>query len=405
MKKKTTIIIGLSAAGIAALTKLRALDKECRIIALCSEAELPYNKCLLADYLGQEKTEQQVYIRTANFFADNAIEVYFDTKVIAIDTVKQYITCADGKTMPYDQLLISTGLASIIPALQGVDAQGVFTFQTLADTHKILQYLQSQPVKTAVIIGAGLSGLEAADALLSHGIQIHCIEMGAHVLGRQVDHGGALFLEQAFSRCGVQLHMQNKVTEITSNQGRVSGVVLQEGEHIAADLVIITVAARVEKGLFENTGLSFEGNGLRTNEYLQTSISTIWAAGDVCAVKDQLTQEFVQSCTWPDAVMQGMVAGSCMAGALQRYPGALIIANSHMLGMDFLSCGPMNLPGRDMRVFLHKTDSSYASFLINDQGLLKGFLMIGSTKGIAAIKRALLMQQLVSEQDILSWHS
>lgn len=133
MTKKTNIIIGLSAAGIGALTKLRSFDKESRVIAICAEKELPYNKCFLADYVSNNKTEQAVHTKQLSFFTDNNIEVFFDTRVTRIVSEQKAIQLHNGQQLFYDQLFIGTGLTPLVPSLEGVDAQGVFTFQTLAD--------------------------------------------------------------------------------------------------------------------------------------------------------------------------------------------------------------------------------------------------------------------------------
>ncbi len=397
-----SIVVGLSAAGIAAITKLRLLDKRMHIIAISQEKELPYNKCFLADYVANIKSEQQVYAKPLDFFIQHNIELLLDTKVIGINGEQKCILLSSDAILKFDQLFIATGLTPMIPQIPGVKSKGVFVFQTLHDAHVLISFIKGHKPQQAVIVGAGLTGLEVADALLSHGIKPHVIERSSHVLSHLIDKKSATHIEHAMAQRDVYFYPQTSVVGILESNGNVIGVELDNGSIIKTKLVIVAVGARnTQYQMFQDVGIAMTNKGqVITNEYLQTNIPSIWAGGDIALIKNQLTNELVSSCTWPDAVAQGMVAGSCMAGEFKPYPGAIIITNSHFFGMEFLTCGSLiNHPYQEVII---QKNNSYYKFLLDEFGILKSFCMLGVLEHISIIKGLLISKTATNAESLLS---
>lgn len=387
---KPHIIIGASAAAMGVINKLRQLQPESRIICISAESELPYNKCLLADYLAGLKPEAQVQIFTPQQQADKRVELRLNTRVTHIEPEKQQITLENGEILAYSSLFIGTGSSPFVPPIEGVGTlAGIFTFHTLADANAILAYAEQNQVKKAVIVGAGLSGLECADALHAKNIKVSLVEMQSQVLPTFIDPQAAELINQRLSSLQIPLYLKEKVISLSDLNGAVKGLNLASGLPLAADMLIFATGMRPNSHIAQKAGITCIQGAIATNEYLQTSHPAIFAGGDVAWVKNQVTQQFSLSCTWPDAMMQGMIAAHGMAGQPKVYPGVVLVLSSAFFGLKLATTGA--LAGLECQVSYE--GGSYKNILIN-QGQVKGFTLLGPTiPEYPALKRALLTKQ------------
>lgn len=317
---KTYIVIGASAAGIGALTKLRTLDHTATLICVTAEKEMPYNRCLLADYLAGAKTIDEVSTKKSDFFTTNNITLMLDAHVTKIIPNEHKIILHTGQELSYDKLFIGAGRSTGMPNITGTELAGVFPFYDLSDVTKILKYITQHQPKNAVIIGAGLSGVECADALTHHGISVTLIERAAHILPHQLDPTGAALLTNIMQSKNVYTRTHVSIQEIVGDQN-VTHVKLSNQEIIPCDLVIFAIGAKTNSWLASQAGLDIINNGITVNDFMQTSDLDIFAGGDICMVKDIVTNEIVQSCLWTDAIMQGMTAAHGMVGIPKNMRG------------------------------------------------------------------------------------
>lgn len=381
--KKRYLIIGASAAGISAAVKIRQLDNNADIICFTDEKEMPYNKCFLADYLSGAKTVQETALRSEAFFKDQNIQVVLNTFIKRIDLENRYIVCDKDQKYFYTKLLIATGGSVHLPDIKGINFPHVFPFYTLNDTQALLDYVCQHHVKKVVIIGAGLSGLECADSLKKYVASIVVLEREKHLLPHHVTQEGADFIQKKMEEIGITFTPQVIVTEINFDS-----VVLDNGKEIAADMVVCAIGARPNSTLARNAGLAVNRGALATDDFLTTSHEDIFAAGDCAQVKDKITGNMVKSCTWPDALVQGSIAGTNMVERTRSYPGVVLVASSSFFGVKFFSAGDI------------KSITSYNSSLcqnsegyrliLHHKNIIKGFVLIGQTHGIADLKRSLL---------------
>jgi NAD(P)H-nitrite reductase large subunit len=393
---KTHIIIGTSAAGIGAFNKLRQLDPAAHIICISQEKELPYNKCFLAEYLGKLKPIDAMYTIKQPL----SPSFLLGTTVTQLLPDQRKIHLSDGQTLNYDSLFLGLGTSALRPALPGINAHGVFTFHTLADTTNIINYITQKSAKKAVVIGAGLSGLEVADALLSYGLHVTIVEQKDQFLPTHFSHQASAHLEQAMQAHPVSFMPGTKVEEIQTTNGATSGVILSSGKELQADVVIIAIGARPNLSLVKNAGIGIEGGGIATNEHLQTSVADIYAGGDVCQVYDQLTGSKMLNGTWPDAMLQGMIAAHAMAGQPKAYQGAAVVVSSAFFGLKFAACGPVNSCGAEYEVFEGAGEQGYQKILVKE-GRIGGFLLVGPRlTNLAALRRLALTKELVSVETV-----
>jgi NAD(P)H-nitrite reductase large subunit len=395
------IIIGASAAGLAAANKLRSLDTEKSILCIAAQHEPPFNTCLIADFLAGVKTRSEILTKGDDFFTAQRIIFKPGTRVTHLDANAQQISTESGETFSYDTLLLATGTSMSAPPLFQTKAPGVFYFHTLADVEKIHAHCAAHNVTRAVIIGAGLSGVEAADALCQRGISVSIIEQQDHLLPRFLDKRAATFLEKLCVEHNVDVHTNSCVKSMNQESDHITGVTLTDGTIIPAQLIILALGGRPNLELAQQAQLTINDNALITNQFLQSSNPTIFAAGDIIALYDPLTNSSIRSSTWPDAVMQGMIAAHNMAGISKPYPPTVVMTSSRFFGTAFVSAGPIAAPTEaDAQEEIVVGENHYYRFLLVEKKL-KGVVMIGNLQSIGRIRRALQSQEPVTVAALL----
>lgn len=396
--KKKHIIIGTSAAGIGAAQKLRQIDQESDIVCISDEPDFPYNKCFFADYLAGRKQQQELYTRKNDFFEKNRIQLLLNARVTKIDVEHKTLILHDNSRVSYDTLFLGLGrkLPSFVYQFQNLS--GFFTFNSLASLLNLEKYILEQNVRSIVIIGAGLTGVECADALARFTIDIHIVDASAHMLSSLCTSAGAAFIAEKMWQTSVTLHQEKTMRTLIHDQGRVRGVVLSDGTEIEAQVVISSVSGPINSDLVLAAGIACDERtkAIITNEYLQTSAEGIYAGGDAILIYDQLLQKRVPSCLWPDAMLQGAIAAQNMAGLQKPYPGAVVLASSSFFGLNFASCGPITQGSLDFEHRIQRTEELYAHYLIAENKL-KGFLLIGQKFNLSLLKRAVLTQEPITE--------
>lgn len=392
----TYVIIGNSAAGIAAMRMLRKLDPEGQIICFSKEAELPYNTCFLADALSGEKTYDQVAMLTKEMIEQLRIDMHLGVTVVDVVSDKQKVMLSDGRAVAYDYLLIATGSRPYIPPIKGLAAhERICTFATLYDTQKLDAMIKEKHIKHAVVLGAGLSGLEVADSLHARGVSVTVIERADQVLARHVNTKGAACIMQQMAAQGITCLVQTAVQEVDVSHANQIVVTLEDGRIITTDLLVCATGARQNIELAQSAGAMCDAFGVQVNAHMQTSVPHVYAAGDIIGMCDTITGTTMASCTWPDAMQQGMHAAYAMAGQPRLYAGGPVIVSSAFFGVKFSSCGPMHDVPEAYEIHERTGEQFYHRYIVhNDQ--LKGFLLVGNTQRFALLKRALLTGQSAS---------
>lgn len=394
---KTYCIIGTSAAGIAAAQKLRQLDPQASIICISDEKEMPYNKCMLADYVSGEKDINGVHTLSAEQATKKNITLLLGKKVVHIDAHAKIITLNDASTLSCDALLLAVGTSPVIPSIKGIGAQGVFAFHRLSDINSIMHHVKTHGVKTAVVIGSGLSGLECADALMAHGIHVSIVERNNDLLASLVNERGSRYIQHCLKAAGGRVYTERVVQEIVCADDLVHEVLLSDGTRLQADLVIVAVGISPNLVLAKQLQLALHENlGIAVDEYMQTSVSNIFAAGDIVVARDQITGTMVASRTWPDAMLQGITAAHAMAGQPKAYPGLATVISSSFFGIKFARFGIIDPIAENQQVIEHETPAFYHRFIV-ENSRLKGFLLVGNTAQVGKFRMAVLTQSPIDQ--------
>lgn len=400
--KKKHIIIGTSAAGIGAAQKLRQLDRDAEIICISDEKEMPYNKCFLADYAAGRKSLEAVFTKNNDFFEKNSIQLLLNTRVTKIEPEKKNIILDDGSSLTYTTLFLGIGKKSPHLFKEQHEVQGIFTFHALNSLLLLEKYIVQHAVKDVIIIGAGLSGIECADALQKYGVKIHIVDLSKHVLAAQADEQGALFLQAMMRKAAVSLHLQKTVQNVLHEHGSVVGVELSDGTFVAAQMIIIAAGARINTTLARDAGIVVDEKtkAIITNEYLQTNYDDIYAGGDAILVYDHLLKKQVPNCLWPDAMLQGSIAAANMAGHKKSYSGTVVLAHSAFFGVQFATCGYFVRPSPEYETITRQGTDFYHTYVLLENRL-QGFFMIGNSFSLSSLKRAILTQEQLNSAVLL----
>ncbi len=387
---KRHIIIGASAAAVGAINGIRRIDPQAEIICISAEQEAPYNKCFLADYLAGKKQAEQISIFDSAQQQAKNVQLILNTPITTIDPHNKQIVAQDGTLFSYDSLLIATGSSPWIPPIAGIqDIQGIFTFHTHADAQAIARYCAERAIQKAIIVGAGLSGLECADSLLQRGIAVDMV-VRSHVLSSQFDIESADLVAYHARNAGVNFYFNERVSTLVEKEGRVSGVNLDSGQELSAELVVFATGLRPNSQLARDASIAIEQGGIVTNQYMQTSMPFIYAAGDVALVHDQISKKAMLSCLWPDAMLQGLIAGQAMAGQFKPYPGVVPVISSAFFGHKIASYNA-STPSPAWHVIRSTGTDFYKIYTEEDR--VRAFSLVGSITLLGQLKRALLTNE------------
>lgn len=400
--KKKFVIIGASAAGISCANRLRQLDNECEIVCISDEIESPYNKCLLADYMCGLKQEKEVFTLTLDQAQQKNITLMLGKKVIEIETQKKQIVLDDQSTINYDSLLIGVGTSPRMPQFPQIqDVNNFFTFHHLRDIAGILNYLKQNNAQKAVVVGSGLSGLECADALQANGVRTTVVEMRERVLSTHVDAKASRFIQERMQANGVEFLPNNAVADFEIEKSRIKRIKLSDETAAEIDLIVFAIGLQPNLELARNAGIATLHDGIVTDEYMRTSIPDIYAAGDIALVRDQLSDQLVPNRTWPDAMLQGLIAAHSMVNQPKIYPGLASVISSSFFNIKFASCGPVVNPPREFEQIINDQSEFYHLFLV-ENGYLKGFLLVGHTAIVGKLRQLLLTKTPVTKEQLLS---
>ena len=310
------VIIGNGAAGTYAAEQLRKEDAACEIVMIDDEKYTLYNRVSLPRYLKGVLLEQRVYVRDQAWHDKNRIDLRLETTVTQVDFEHKTVTTDPGGELAYDKLLIATGGRPNPLTCDGApDAAAVFNFQYFDETKAMVAKIPES--KVAVILGGSFIGYELTEAFAFRKLETHWLMRGPWFLRRALDEAGGKIVTLLAQDAGVQLHYEEAIARVEGSNGtaRVTGTA---GFTANADIVGIGLGLTMNIDIFNDTGL--ETNvGVRTNEFLETNMPDVWAAGDVAEFYDVVSQRHHRMGTWDNSLNHGRHVAKNMLGAKQPY--------------------------------------------------------------------------------------
>ena len=268
---------------------------------MSNEAAAPVDRPNLSkDYLAGSAPEDWLPLRPDEFYADAAIDLLLATEVASLDTKASAVVLADGKTVPYDRLLLATGAEPVRLPIPGADQPHVHTLRSLADCRAIIA--AADGARRAVVIGASFIGLEAAASLRARDIEVHVVGLEARPMERVLGPEMGDFVRRLHEEHGVIFHLGDTVTAIDGKRAT-----LKSGGVIEADVVVVGVGVRPRLALAEKAGLAID-RGVTVNARLETSVPGIYAAGDIARWPDVHSGENIRVEHWVVSERQGKAA-------------------------------------------------------------------------------------------------
>ena len=339
------IIIGGVAGGATAAARIRRTDEKAEIFLLEKGKYISYANCGLPYYIGGTIAEREkLFMQTPASFAKRFnIDVRVENEVIGIDTTKKRVEVrrADGSTYTenYDKMLLSPGASPVRPPLKGIEIEGIFTLRNIEDTDRIKEHISSHRIGSTVIVGAGFIGLEMAENLHRTGAEVSVVEMGNQVMA-PVDFSIAAHVHQHLSQKGIKLYLERSV-ERFERQGEKIEVFFSTGESITTDIVLLSIGVRPETTLAKAAGLKIgETGGIWVDDYLQTSATDVYAAGDAIEFPHPLTGKPWLNYLANPANRQGRIAADNMVfGNTTKYEGAIGTSIAKVFDMTVASTG------------------------------------------------------------------
>jgi len=316
------VIVGGGAAGLAAAEMLRRQQYRGSIVMLSNDAAPPVDRPNLSkDYLAGSAPEDWLPLRPESFYADAAIDLRLNTEVGSIDTRNRNVVLKDGKTVSYDRLLIATGAEPVRLAFPGADQPHVHLLRSLADSRAIIE--SAKGARRAIVIGASFIGLEAAAALRAREIEVHVVGLEQRPMERVLGPAMGDFVRALHEQHGVIFHLGDTVIALDGKRAT-----LKSGGVLEADLVIVGVGVRPRLALAEQAGLALD-RGVTVDPTLETSVTGVYAAGDIARWPDPYSKRNIRVEHWVVAERQGQTAARNMLGQREVFDAVPFFWSQH----------------------------------------------------------------------------
>jgi len=364
------LIIGNSVAGTSCSEKIRSIDKDGQITILSEESFAAYGRPLISYYLSGKVDAGLMQYRTEEFYKKNKINVVLNCKALNIDVKNKKIKCSNNKIYSYDKLLIATGSVPFVPPVKGIENQkNTFTFLKLEDAKKIEKAVTKK--SNVVIVGAGLIGLKAAEALADKVAKISVIDLADRLMASVLDKQTALIIQKYIEKNKVKFYLSNTVAEVNKDS-----VVLKNGETLPCDILIMAVGVKPNTEIALTAGVKIN-RGITVNEYMETSVKNIFSAGDCVESLDLLSNQNKVLALWPNAYMQGETAGSNMAGVKNEFKGSFAMNAIGFFGIQLISAGIVDPKDEKCKIYIEENekDITYKKLVVEDNKLL-GFALL-----------------------------
>lgn len=332
------IIIGAQAAGMSVAAKAKRMDKTADIVVYEASDITSFGACGLPYYVGGEFDDPSYMSElTPEDFAKKGITVKTLHTVESIDPAAKTLKVShDGKTFEdhYDRLMIATGGSAIIPPIENVTLNNVLTLKTMNDGLALREIVRTDAIKTVTVIGAGFIGLELVEALVHLGKTVHLFEREDRIMPEAFEPElSALLLKTLENHESVHVHLNESVTKI-EGEHTVTGVTTSHG-HYPSDLVVVCTGVHPNTAFLKESGLAMLQNGaIRTNEYGQTNVEHIYAAGDCATVWHAQLQTDVYSPLATGANKLGRIIGENIVGGKKAFKGLLNAAAVQLLSVE-----------------------------------------------------------------------
>ena len=379
------LIIGAGPAGVNAAEHLRKYDPAGRITLLAAEDVPPYSRMALPYYLVGNIGAEGTYLRKSEgHFERLRIDVRHG-RASSVDTDARRVTLLGGETIDYDKLLIASGATATRPPIPGVDRDGVHNCWSLADAHRIIA--DTEPGAKAILMGAGFIGCIILEALAARKVELTVIEMESRMVSRMTNEAMGDMIKGWCEKEGIRVLTSTTVEEIVEGtDGHPLGVRTNGGETLPADVVICAKGVRSNPAFLDGSGVEVD-MGIVVDDFMQTSVEGVYAAGDVAQGRDLSTGDYYVQAIQPTAVEHGRLAAQNMAhGHRTPHAGNVNMNVLDTVGLISTSFGLwMGVDGGEEATLSNPERYEYLNLQFRDD-VLVGASSLGMTQHVGVLR-------------------
>ena len=318
----SVVIVGGGAAGLAAADMLRREGYDGPLTIVSADDSPPVDRPNLSkDYLAGTAQEDWIPLRPLDYYRDRKIDLLLHSRVSSLDTRRRRIVLENGKALEFGALLLATGADPVHLPIEGATDSQLHYLRTFADSKAIIAKAAS--AKRVVVVGASFIGLEVAASLRARGILVDVVAPDSQPLQRIMGAEVGLFIRKLHEGQGVTFHLGKTVSRVN---GRT--VDLSDGTRLEADFIVLGVGVRLSLALAEQAGLAVD-RGISVNEYLETSVAGIFAAGDAARWPDPHTGERIRVEHWVVAERMGQLAAKNILGRREKFDAVPFFWSQH----------------------------------------------------------------------------
>ncbi|WP_437634287.1 nitrite reductase large subunit NirB [Sorangium sp. So ce854] len=372
-KKKDLLVIGNGMVGHKFIENmvLGGSLRDWNITTFCEEPRLAYDRVNLSAFFNGKSADDLSMVKPG-LYEEAGIHVHLGDRAVSIDRRKKAVTSAKGKTVYYDKLILATGSYPFVPPIKGKDAKGCFVYRTIEDLEAMAAHATS--AKVGAVVGGGLLGLEAANALKNMGLEVHVVEFAPRLMALQVDEAGGAMLRRKIEALGVQVHTSTSTTEIVAEHGRVARMLFADQTDLATDMIVFSAGIRPRDELARACELALGSRGgVAINDRCQTSDPDIYAIGECASYNNQL-----YGLVAPGYAM-ARAAADALTGGKETFSGFDMSTKLKLMGVDVASFGDAfgAQPGARVVSFMSSTTNVYKKLVVSADGkhLLGGILV------------------------------
>jgi nitrite reductase (NADH) large subunit len=374
--RRRLVVVGNGMAAMRTVEELLAQAPDLYDITVFgAEPRGNYNRILLSPLLAGEKEWSDLELHSLEWYEQQGIALHVGDPVVQIDRRRRRVMSANGVVAPYDRLLLATGSNPVRLDVPGSDLEGITTFRSLDDVDAMLG--AARPDARAVVIGGGLLGLEAAHGLRAQGMHVTVVHIHGRIMERQLDDAAAALLRGSLEARGLGFCLAARTASFEGEGGKVTGLVLEDGRRLPADLVVVAAGIRPRIDLARDCGLRCD-RGILVDDTLQTFDPAIYAVGE-CVQHRGSTYGLVAP-LWEQA---RVCAAHLAEHGGTRYRGSLPAAQLKVTGIDLFSAG--NVTAVDGEESLRLTDVARGIYkrLVIERGRVRGVVLYGDTSHAA----------------------
>ncbi|EEK53226.1 MULTISPECIES: NAD(P)/FAD-dependent oxidoreductase [Bacillus cereus group] len=387
--EKNFVIIGSGVAAVNAAKTIRDHDKNSNIFIFGEESSLPYNRIKLSKELYTDLHSKKVLIKQETWYKNNNISVFTNTKVVKINTEQQNIVTSNHQKISYYKLLICTGANNRRLPVDGMNKKNIFTIREMQDADNFKACLEDK--KHVVNIGGGVQGLETAWSMMKAGKKVSIIEVGATLMGRQLDEKVSLLLKEKIESAGVKVHLNTNIDSILG-EGVVTGIKMNGEQLIECDSIVYSIGVIPNIDLVKNTPIHVN-RGIIVNEKMETNVESVYAAGDVAEVNGEIGG------LWGRAMDQGKIAGSNMVSNPAIYKEAIPTTIFNAFNLSLFSIGVVNEKQCDTTIVEEDGREKYIKLFIKNHKIV-GVISLEGVVASIPYKSAIEKQVSLEEIDM-----